>query len=238
MIPTYRLHMAALGLALVSTISHAATININFGIASAANGWNNVPSTTGTSVGEGLTNLIDSSGEATLVDLTINARFGGTNQNGPTTQSFGIPSDVSASSLYGNGIAFNGIVSPNPTFTLSDLDPGLVYTFTVYASRTGVSDNRTGTYTATGLNTVSGQLNASNNTSLTLALLEVRPDASGNIVFELEPHADNNNGNRFIYLNALTIESASLIPEPAAAAGLAGATTLLLACVRRPRRAP
>lgn len=236
MISIHRSLTAVLGFALAATTTLATTWQINFGNAVSLTGWNDVAAAIGQVNGSSLNDLVDSNGDSTSMDLTINARFSSVNTNGATTQTFGIPSSVSASSFYGNAVDYNGITSPNPTFTLSSLNPSLVYTFTIYASRTSAGDNRTGTYTATGLNTVSGELNAANNTSLTLMLLDVTPDASGNIVFDLKPHASNTNGNKFIYLNALSIESASLIPEPSVIGAMIGAGALLAAGMRRRRR--
>lgn len=220
---------------------YAEIIQINFGTAVSITGWNNVPASgIGATNTGGLANLVNNLGDVTTVNFTMNARFGGTNTNGASSttavNNLGIPDEVAATSLYGNAVAFNGITTPNPTFTLSNLDPNSVYTFTVYASRMSAGDNRTGTYTATGLNIVTGDLNASNNTSLTLMLLDVRPDAQGNIVFDMKQTAGvNNNGNLFTYLNALTL-TASPVPEPSSAAALAGAAALLHIATRRPTR--
>lgn len=219
----------------------AETIQINFGTPVSLAGWNNVPASgIGTTNTGGLANLVNSAGTITSVNFTMNARFGGTNTNGASSttvvNNLGIPDAVAATSLYANAVAFNGITTPNPTFTLSNLDPGSFYTFTVYASRMAVSDNRTGTYTATGLNIVSGDLNASNNASLTLTLLNVRPNAEGTIVFDIqEATGVNTNGNGFTYLNALTLAS-SPVPEPSSAAALAGAAALIHIATRRPTR--
>ncbi|MFH1499062.1 MAG: hypothetical protein ABII82_14695 [Verrucomicrobiota bacterium] len=217
----------------------ASTLQLNFGAAASLTGWNDITTAIGSSPTGTLANLVDSTGAATDVSFAMNARFNGTNTNGPTTgnHSFGIPDAVIASSLYGNSVTFNNAIAENPTFTLSGLDQDLAYTFVVYASRMSVGDDRSGTYTATGLNTVSGVLNASGNTSLTLTLLNVRPDASGNIVFDItQTEGVNNNTYRFTYLNALTLSGSSVIPEPSAAAALTGGVTLLLAGVHRHRR--
>lgn len=231
---------AAAGLALTS-LSFAATVQINFGNNSST-GWNNVTSAIGQSDTGTLADLIDSTGAITAIDLAMNARYNSVNTNGASSgtsvNGFGIPDAIAATSLFGNSVAFAGVTATQPTFTLSNLDKSLAYTFTVYASRVGVSatEKRTGVYTATGLNTVSGTVDAANNTSVTLTLLNVRPDASGNIVFSMTAAADNNSGNKFVHLNALTLTSATPVPEPSSVAVLIGTGALLVAVIaRRPR---
>lgn len=192
---------------------------IDFGGASttnkgAANGdsenvWNNVTAGIGATSDASLSNLKNTGGEDTGAGLLMVSRFNGVNENGTTAATSGFPLNATRDSLYGNTEAFGGLSDIFPEFKLTGLKPGISYTFVFYASRTGVSDNRTTRYTVTGETTAFADLNAANNIDKTATVAAIRPSASGDVTIRLTPAPANNNANHFTYLGVLKI-----IPEP------------------------
>lgn len=192
-------------------LAFAASIQFNFAGASSVEGWNRVPASVGTSDDGTLTKITDANGQPTNVVLKMNSRFGGVNKNGPSTDSspnrFGIPDAVMETSFYSNTELFGGKIAPNPSFTLSGLDPKRSYTFVIYAGRMGAKDNRTGNYQATGANSIAGQVDAANNTDTPLRLKGIRPTPAGEITLSITAAPANTNAHGFFYLNALVVES-------------------------------
>lgn len=233
-----RLHGAALALCLGVLAAGPATagqIMINYGGTATGSGvWNNSASPAAAAAYGSLGSLVDFvSGANTGISMTIanGSHFGdpanhaGTSTVTGAAAAAGFNGSSGLDSFYSSTNNFNGSTA-NPRVTFSGLDLGQVYTFTIFASRIGAGgDNRTGLYTLIGASTVSGTLNASENTSQVLVLSGLTPDASGRIVLSLARDLANTNASGFTYLNALRIDS-SPVPEPATcvllgAAGLA-----------------
>lgn len=163
----------------------------------------------------GVADLLDSVGNPTGVALAADDtnRFNAYNDSGSLVASPGFPADVKRESFFGNDVSFNGFIRPQATWQFSGFDPNDDLTFTFFASRMGVLDNREGFYQVVGATTQSTTLNASNNDSNT-ASVTVKADALGNVVLNMTEGPNNNNSNGFFYLNAMTIE---VIPEPSSA---------------------
>jgi hypothetical protein len=198
--------------------------------------------------------LVDSTGAAAGFTLTMDANSNSSfntsvgNANGATTYTYTnaagvagqvLPSSASANSLFGNTEAFGGQTNRNPVLTFGGLSTDFTYTFTVFASRVSVADVRSGLYTATGLNSDSGVLDASNNSTVAIHLRDIVPAANGTITFSMLEAGTNTSANSFVYLNALMITStASAIPEPGSFAALAGLGALGVVALRRRARSP
>lgn len=167
-------------------------------------------------------NLINSSGASMGIVFTLTDSFDHVNANGTTAPNGALPFTATASrdSFFGaTDAGFNGNVNASGGFTLSNLDPTKYYSFSVFSSRTGVSDNRETLYTVVGSTTDAEALNPSNNTTNTANILNIQPDSNGEITFTAEPGSNNNNTFGFYYLGAIQlIESASPItstdPDP------------------------
>ena len=86
------------------------------------------------------------------------------------------------------------------TITLTGLNASRVYTFTIFASRDGVSDNRETLYTATGLNSANAALNPSGNAANVCVISNIQPDATGKIVFSAQAGPNNVHSSKFFYL--------------------------------------
>ena len=103
-----------------------------------------------------------------------------------------------------------------------NLDANTIYSFTIFASRTGVNDNREAQYDLAGANNASGVLNASNNESEVLILAGLMADDSGTISMSVSAGPNNDNGNGFYYLGAIRIDTRP-VPAPGSLALFAAA---------------
>ncbi|MFD0835298.1 T9SS type A sorting domain-containing protein [Mariniflexile aquimaris] len=182
---------------------------IDFGNSSTLtpNNWNNVVVTTQNQVGVEV-NLIDSDGVSTGITLTLTDSFDHINANGTTTPNSALPFPSSATrdSFFGaTSAGFNGNVNPTGGFTLSGLNPLKYYSFSVFSSRVGVTDNRETLYTVQGLTIDAQALDTANNTSNTANILNIQPNASGQITFEAKPGPNNTNSFGFYYLGAIQL---------------------------------
>ena len=195
---------------LISTLGYAQQYAfIDFGNPSTTtpNNWNNVVTTMQNQSGV-IVNLIDSYGNATGIVFELTDSFDAINANGTTSPNSALPFPASATrdSFFGaTDAGFNGNINPTGGFTLSGLDPTKFYSFSVFSSRAGVSDNRETLYTVTGATTAAEGLNASNNTANTADILNIQANASGEIAFEAKPGPNNNNNFGFYYLGALQL---------------------------------
>lgn len=158
--------------------------------------------------------LVDASNVPTEITLTSSTAMRYAYDQGQRFMR--LPEAVSNNVLFGHDKE-----SANPSFTFSGLNTHSTYTFRVYALRRGHTDIRSGRYTATGENTRSEVVNASNNTNEVLILTDIIPDATGSIVFSLMKDVTNNSHNAanttsgYFYISALVIEVAeATIPVP------------------------
>ncbi len=170
-----------------------------------AGNWNNVSIENAASTAGLTTVLINSEGTSTGVTFTINDQFNTVNTAGTQTPDAALPfPDTSTrDSFFGSTTLFQGLTEPSGGFILTDLDPTKFYSFIVFASRNNVSDNRETLYTVTGSTTSAQALNTSNNVADTADILNIQPNASGEITFVAEPGPNNDNGSGFYYLGAI-----------------------------------
>ncbi len=168
------------------------------------NYWNNVTSA-GTTDGGQMVGLVTVYNTETGIGFSTVRRFNGVNDNG-TQASPLFPANATRDSLFGNTGTFGGIANIFPKFNLTGLNPARQYTLTFFASRTGVSDNRTTGYTVEGANSGFAALNAANNVSNTTNVAGIFPTAAGEIAVSMAPTAANNNSpTYFTYLGVLRL---------------------------------
>ncbi len=181
----------------------------NSGFPSTGN-WNNITVSTGNQSGFTF-NLINHLGNATGVALTLDDSFDFVNTSGTTNPDSNLPflETATKDSFFGESTVFNGTTNPTGGFTLSNLDPSKFYSFSIFSSRTGVSDNRETLYTATGQNTLSNALDAANNTANTATILNIQPLSNGTISLVATTGTSNNNANGFYYLGAIKMVTSS-----------------------------
>jgi hypothetical protein len=167
--------------------------------------WNNVTGYT-----DANQTLIDDQGTATGYTLLVTDAFHfGSNATGTTAPAGTaaiFPSSATRDSFFGHTGVFNSFPSnPVGIFTLSGLDPAKNYSFVIFASRTGVTDNREALYTITGLTgNKTATLNSSNNTSLVATISDAQPTSAGVLTFRAEAGPNNSNtANKFFYLGAV-----------------------------------
>jgi hypothetical protein len=194
-----------LGAALSACLGFGASINaetlkINFGDAVADAGWNNASASVSIA-------LFDDAGATTDSTVLVTSPFNSTNRSGPTAAVGDFPGTVTATSFFGNSSEFGGGTYPNPAFEVTGLDSSASYDLTIFASRMSASDIRTATYTATGANTVVGELDAANNMENTLTISGVMPTTEGKITVTLATAASSTSSSGFIYINGLILSS-------------------------------
>ncbi len=190
-------------------------------------GWNNVVPATGT-----LFATFDSTNTLTATGFEITDPFfqaGEPSQLGseaPAGDAAAYPVSATDDYFFGhvNGFAGQG---PNPLgqFKLFNLDPTKTYNFTFFGSRQTVTDIRDSAYTVTGLNSLNGVLNSSNNNTEVLTIDGITPDASNEIFIDVTAGPNNNNGIGFFYLGLMQVD---VVPEPASLSLLAASGLLVL----------
>src|SRR5690606_1889772 len=102
------------------------------------------------------------------------------NENG-TLSSRAYPMTATRDSLYGNTENFNGLSDIAPAFKLYGLDATATYSFTFFASRTGVTDNRETRFTVTGGEEKFADLDAANNQTNVVVISDIAPDGAAEI---------------------------------------------------------
>ena len=190
-----------------NTIIPSDVIKINFGesLVTAAE-WNSI-----TPNYRFIASLKDARGSNTDVAIAYDDPFNGYNAFGATstTTPLNMPSDVSKSCLWGYAQGSFGNQAQQPTggFVFRHLNKNLAYDFTFFGSRDNCSDNRETVYTLTGEKESVGYLDAAGNSSETVTVSGVRPDANGEIRLVVSPGDNNTNTYKFYYINALQIEA-------------------------------
>ena len=193
-------------------------INIDFGAGStlSASPWNNF---TSYAKGSSVIGLTDMNGTTTPVQIEVSEAFGGVNPNGPTTDlevgGWSLPKGAVEDSFYGSG-------GKESTFVLSNLNPNLIYNFSMFASRLHVTDNRTTYIQAEGINTERYAVNSTGNnyvgnTTELATVNGIKPTANGKITIKIGAAADNGNSAKYFYINALQItmeEYIEPLPNP------------------------
>lgn len=190
----------------IVTVPFTKQINLSFASVPEEAGWNVLADF---NLNAKVENLRDKDGDFTPVQVTVVDRFGGTNPNGPTatTTDMNLPAGATSQSFFGNVLAFGGSTEPTAAIRFSLLDVSQTYNFKIFASRMSVSDNRETEYKFSGeLNPdTTIYLNSSNNTTNYVQANNIKPNYKGEIVIKMTVGPNNNNANKFYYINALQI---------------------------------
>lgn len=163
-----------------------------------------------------IANVIDSTGAVTGITLTVTDAFWpGSNQNGttsPTGDAAMFDAQATRDNLFGCTVPFGGFTEPTAAVKLGGLSTasGVTYTFTFFAARLSVSDNRETAYNVVGANSGVAYLNASNNQSTVVSVTGIQADANGEIVVNVSPGPNNNNASGFYYLGAMKVVRSGL----------------------------
>ncbi|MBK1880969.1 PEP-CTERM sorting domain-containing protein [Luteolibacter pohnpeiensis] len=210
---------------------NAAVVYIDFGGSDTSGNWNSITD----EVSGSILDAIDSNGQFTGIYVEVTSRFNASNYTGTTDSSAGYPSTATGDSFYGNAYqAYNGQpIIASSTVTFSNLTAGVQYSFTFYASRVGVADNRITRYTLTGEGDAEYvELNTSNNVTNSVTIYDVVADENGEITLDVGAGTGNDNTTGFYYLGVVEINY--VVPEPTS--GILALSGLALATLRRRRR--
>lgn len=150
--------------------------------------------------------VIDFEGKETNIIFTLTDSFDFINSNGTTVPDakLGFPSSATMDGFFGSN-GFSGDVDLTGGFTLSGLDPAIYYSFSVFASRDEASKNFEALYTITGRTTGYSHFDAANNTSNTANILNIQPNANGEIKFQAEAGPSNTDDHGLFYLGAIQL---------------------------------
>ena len=155
--------------------------------------WNSITSAT-------TNNLKDTANKPTNISLTFQTSWWATFDTGPQTgNNSGVYPDPVLQDYYYFGI-FGG--PDSVAVKLSGLDKSLKYNLTFYAGSLfpGTPDNGNTTYT---VDTTTVSLYVQNNTKNTVSINNIKPDATGSIIFKMGKASNAAVG----YINALVINS-------------------------------
>lgn len=150
--------------------------------------------------------MVSKFGIETGIDVAITDAFNNINRTGVTNANpdLGFPITATADNFFGNVTPFGGQEQPTGGMDFTDLDTAKVYTFTIFASRAGVSDQREAKYTITGASVDTMLLNATDNTE-NAATISMKPDESGKINLLAETGPNNDNGAGFYFIGAVIL---------------------------------
>ncbi len=172
--------------------------------------WNNIHDHQAANV-----TLIDDNGDDTGMTLKITDPFyNGFNTNGPTSVSGDatvFPGTATSDNFFGHTLDWGSLpANPKGVFTITGLNTQKYYSFTIFASRMGVSDNREAKYSIEAKSGIISQtLNSSDNSTKVANITNVQSNTSGEITFTVEAGENNNNITKFFYIGALRISSAN-----------------------------
>lgn len=143
--------------------------------------------------------LKDAAGASTGIAVSVTDRFSGDNHSGALNNTLGWPQEVSQDALWGDRN------NPSSGLTFYNLDPDRTYQFILYGSRRDVNDNRETQYTVSGREDVNVAHDASNNEGEVSIVKSMRPAADGSVTITASAGPNNNNGDRFYYLNTIGV---------------------------------
>jgi lysophospholipase L1-like esterase len=200
----------------------AGDIFVDFGSAAAGfpttGNWNNIHDHQAANV-----QLINDEGVNTGITLKITDPFyNGFNTNGPTSVSGEaaiFPGTATSDNFFGHTMDWSTTpANPKGVIVFSGLQPGKYYSFSIFASRMAVSDNREAKYSFEGKDgLITSSLDASNNSTKVALNNNLQADANGEIKLTIEAGENNNNATRFYYIGAMRIR---ISDSPSAAPGL------------------
>lgn len=193
-----------------------APLYVSFGMDGPIDGWNGFIGEANSAQGSTILDLKDENGAVTDLVITITKEFNGRNTAGEsgTNTDFNMPNGVSTFSFYGNaGAAWLGKEIKESEFRISGLDKDKTYNFCFFGSRAGVGDNRETAYIVKGDTEQSVTLNTSSNNAKTVCVEGLKPNAAGEVTVLVTAGENNNNGNKFFYINAMRISPSSTEAE-------------------------
>ncbi len=216
-------------LTLVHGVTAGDTFLVDFSNAdgTTSGNWNNSNSS-----GYSITNMIDTTGTASSIDLNFTT---GVAQNGGFDVT-GAPAPFDVATAYEDAIF---LASGTTTFRISSLDTNYTYTLDFFGSRDSTSTRVTAytvyqqdpvsgtTVTLTTSGTGVGGAGINHNISQTATVANFTPNGSGEIYVDITIDEGS-----FGYLNAMSL---TVVPEPGTYAAVAGLLIGVFALIRRRR---
>ncbi len=167
--------------------------------------------------------LLNAAGQSTGISLSMSDNMLSTNSAG--TASGPYPAGATRDSFFGLTGSFGGYTEDGQgVFEFNNCNPAQAYSFRIYTSRIGGSENRETRYTLTGQNSATGDLTISENVSEILNLGPIYPNAAGRITLTVSAGPNNDHSSKFYYLGLIEIltgaaSTQSLYPPVASSAG-------------------
>lgn len=153
----------------------------------------------------------DIKGKDSGIIIRSDNHFSGANTSGTSNANtpLNMPAEVSQTALLGYSEGDVSGLEPHPTatFNFMHLNKALTYDFTFFSSRTFSTDNRETQFSLTGTDTKTAVLDASDNRTNTVTISGMSPNDEGTITLTVQAGPNNNNPNKFYYLNALRISA-------------------------------
>ena len=200
------------------------------------NTWNNLTGTVGVASSlTALNNIVDSSGGASTIDVSMSGWDGANTWNSGLTPDSNLNGGLFAlTAVSDDGAYFTAAQAP--TMTIGGLDMSLTYDLVFYGARR--DSVRYTTYSVSGAGSVELQTgyNPGWNSDTVVSLNGISPDAGGIIIVNLIGYtgAGQTGSRTFGYLNGLEIQSNPAIPEPGTLALLGlGVSSVILFKRRR-----
>lgn len=189
-----------------ATFMLASPVNIDFGATLSALPWNNISSPLS---GTYIYGLLDMESKETPYKIEIIDRFGNINYNGPSAgldlSEWSLPASATSDSFWGNaGNTFENMNITEASLLISNLNPAQQYNFQMLSSRTA-TDNREISFTVIGATEETVFVNGASNTTDIAKVENIAPKGDGTIKIVVTAGPNNNNGNKFYYLNAIQI---------------------------------
>lgn len=179
------------------------SVSVDFGNNLSELPWNNLtlPRT------GALTNLLDSRGLPSDLNIRVSDAFNGINNSGTTNPdpSLDLPSTATADSFFGNLTLFGDATEPTAAVTISNMDVKRSYDLSLFASRLA-SDNRETEYIIESATTDTAYLSVSDNMDTAITFQNLRPAADGTITIRCTAGPNNDNEFNFYYLGALVLQ--------------------------------
>lgn len=206
-------HINALVIIPHLSIPGAKAVRINFAPADSPvpdEGWNNITSyqTDGT-----VTDLTFPDGSATGITLKLTKNFAGTTTDGETETDtpFDMPSSVSSTGFWVNGVEKDGVLADCAEIELKGLDVEKIYGIQIFGSKANASETYEAEYSTFGKSDNFIALNCNNNRTHTATLPDVMSDADGRLRFTVTPGATSEDTYKVGYINAMTIMVPAMI---------------------------
>lgn len=258
-LPLFTITAAAslLGSAVNAQITQSLLIDFGRDTLTTTGNWNNWENDGAWRPRIELTNMIDTTGADTGIDMDTRVRGSAGDQTTELGWDTSSPTEGvdaftgAALSLFGSNLAGNpaadtaakdvliskngGGSTPRINFTGLDATGATTYTFYVFSGTQPFfagSGDPLSDWTITGATTETFTgFNSKGNTSEVMTFSNIAADATGTITLDAVANIDNTANNNSFALNAVRIDA--VVPEPSAFAAIAGVSVLGFAALRR-----